>query len=163
MNEAARKFETQDIVVEDVLPHTPETIWKTLTAGELIGRWLKMTPVGFEPVKGRRFTFQTTPAGVWDGVIQCQVLDVIPNERLVYSWKGWTPSSPSPFPGLKPARGFAWSIPASCSRRTIRLSRIWAEAGRKLSRASALSPRNRFLRKSRTNARARSRRLRSPP
>jgi uncharacterized protein YndB with AHSA1/START domain len=88
MNEAARKFETQDIVVEDVLPHTPETIWKTLTAGELIGRWLKMTPVGFEPVKGRRFTFQTTPAGVWDGVIQCQVLDVIPNERLVYSWQG---------------------------------------------------------------------------
>ena len=88
MNEAVRKFETQDIVVEDVLPHTPETIWKTLTAGELIGRWLHMTPAGFEPVKGRHFTFQTTPAGVWDGVIQCQVLDVIPNERLVYSWQG---------------------------------------------------------------------------
>jgi uncharacterized protein YndB with AHSA1/START domain len=45
------KTATQDIVVEEVLPHAPETIWKTLTTGELIGRWL-MKPTGFEPVKG---------------------------------------------------------------------------------------------------------------
>lgn len=79
--------DTKDIVVEEVFPHTPETIWKTLTTDELIGRWM-MTPTGFEPVKGKRFTFQTKPAGAWDGVIQCQVLEVIPNERLVYDWKG---------------------------------------------------------------------------
>jgi uncharacterized protein YndB with AHSA1/START domain len=88
MNEAARKFDTQDIVVEEVLPHEPEAIWKALTTGELIGRWLHMTPTGFEPVKGKRFTFQTTPAGAWDGVIHCQVLEAIPNQRLAYSWKG---------------------------------------------------------------------------
>ncbi|HEY6300469.1 MAG TPA: SRPBCC domain-containing protein [Candidatus Binatus sp.] len=46
-----------------------------------------MPASGFEPVKGKRFTFQTTPAGAWDGIIQCQVLEVTPNERLVYSWK----------------------------------------------------------------------------
>ena len=84
MNDAAS--DTRDIVVEEVFPHAPETIWKTLTTGELIGRWL-MAPTGFEPVKGKRFTFQTKPAGVWDGVIHCQVLEVIPNERFVYSWK----------------------------------------------------------------------------
>jgi uncharacterized protein YndB with AHSA1/START domain len=39
-------------------------------------------------VKGKRFTLQTTPAGAWDGIIHCQVLDVIPNERLAYAWKG---------------------------------------------------------------------------
>jgi uncharacterized protein YndB with AHSA1/START domain len=77
---------TQDIVVEEVLPHTPETIWKTLTSGELIGRWLRMTPAGFEPVKGTRFTFQTRAAGAWDGVIHCEVLEVARNERLSYSW-----------------------------------------------------------------------------
>ena len=54
-------------------------------------------------MKGKRFTYQTTPAGAWDGVIHCEVLEVKPNERLVYSWKGgheaksatarrWTPS-----------------------------------------------------------------------
>jgi len=88
MTEAAVKFDTQDIVVEEVLPHPPETIWKALTTGELISRWLLMPTTGFEPVKGKHFTFQTKPAGAWDGVIRCQVLEVTPNERLVYEWKG---------------------------------------------------------------------------
>jgi uncharacterized protein YndB with AHSA1/START domain len=88
MNQAALKSDTQDIVVEEVFPHAPETIWKALTTGELIGRWLHMTPSGFAPVKGTRFTFQTTPAGAWDGVIHCEVLEAKPNERLAFSWKG---------------------------------------------------------------------------
>ena len=88
MNEAALKSDTQDIVVEEVLPHAPEVIWKTLTTGELIGRWLMMKPTGFESAKGARFTFQTTSAGVWDGVIHCEALDVPRNERLSYSWHG---------------------------------------------------------------------------
>lgn len=74
-------------MVDEVFPHAPETIWKTLTSGELIGRWM-MQPTGFEPVPGNRFTFRTTPAGAWDGVIHCQVLEAVPNERLVYAWKG---------------------------------------------------------------------------
>ena len=87
MTEAAAKLDTEDIVVEEVLPHAPETIWKALTTGELIARWLLMPATGFEPVKGKHFTFQTTPAGAWDGVIRCEVLEVMRNERLVYSWK----------------------------------------------------------------------------
>lgn len=88
MSNAALKTNTQDLVVDEVFPHAPETIWKTLTDGALMARWLGMTPTGFEPVKGNRFTYQTTPAGAWDGVIRCQVLEVIPNERFVYAWKG---------------------------------------------------------------------------
>jgi uncharacterized protein YndB with AHSA1/START domain len=87
MNDNALRTGTQDIVVEEVLPHAPEAIWKALTKGELISRWL-MPATGFEPVKGKDFIFQTTPAGEWDGVIHCQVLEVTPNQRLVYAWKG---------------------------------------------------------------------------
>ena len=87
MNDAALKSGTQDIVVDEVFPHAPETIWKTLTNGELMARWLGMTPTGFEPVKGKQFTYQTTPGGAWDGVIHCKVLEAIANERLAYSWK----------------------------------------------------------------------------
>lgn len=79
---------SQEIVVDEVFPHAPETIWKTLTSGELMGRWLGMAPAGFEPVVGNRFTYQTTAAGEWDGTIQCEVLELIPNQRFVYSWKG---------------------------------------------------------------------------
>lgn len=87
MNDAALKADTQDIVVDEVFPHAPETIWKALTSGELIARWL-MPAIGFEPVEGTHFTYQTTPAGEWDGVIRCQVLQVIPSQRLAYAWKG---------------------------------------------------------------------------
>ena len=88
MTVAAMKVDTRDIVVEDVFPHAPETIWKTLTTGALMARWLGMTPTGFEAVKGNHFTYRTTPAGQWDGTIRCEVLEVIPNGRLVYSWRG---------------------------------------------------------------------------
>jgi uncharacterized protein YndB with AHSA1/START domain len=77
--------DTQNIVVEEVLPHTPDVIWKALTTGDLIGRWL-MPAAGFEAVKGNRFTFTTKPAGAWDGTIRCEILEITPNARLVYSW-----------------------------------------------------------------------------
>jgi uncharacterized protein YndB with AHSA1/START domain len=88
MIQAAMKTTTQEIVVVDVIPHAPETIWKTLTTGEDIGRWLLMKPTGFESVKGVRFTFQTTRAGMWDGVIHSEVLEVTRNKSLAYSWQG---------------------------------------------------------------------------
>jgi uncharacterized protein YndB with AHSA1/START domain len=88
MNDVALKSGMQDIVVEAILPHRPETIWRTLTTGELIGQWLRMALAGFEPVLGKHFTFQTTPAGAWDGVIRCEVLEAAPNERLAFAWRG---------------------------------------------------------------------------
>lgn len=57
-----------------------------------MGRWL-MVPTGFEPIVGNRFTYQTTPAGEWDGVIHCEVLEAIPNERLVHTWRGGSDSN----------------------------------------------------------------------
>jgi uncharacterized protein YndB with AHSA1/START domain len=40
MNDAALACDTQDIVVDELFPHAPEIIWKTLTTGDLIGRWM---------------------------------------------------------------------------------------------------------------------------
>lgn len=79
---------SEQIAVDEVFPHAPDVIWATLTRPELIARWLRMTPVGFEPVVGNRFTYQTSPGGKWDGTIRCEVVEVIPNRRLAYSWKG---------------------------------------------------------------------------
>ncbi|SMF00083.1 Uncharacterized conserved protein YndB, AHSA1/START domain [Tistlia consotensis] len=77
---------TREIVVEEVLPHPPALVWKALTEAGLIARWLM--PNDFEAVVGRRFTFRTRPMGDWDGVVHCEVLEVVPDERLVYSWVG---------------------------------------------------------------------------
>ena len=88
MTDAATLTDTQEIVVDEVFPHTLDVMWKTLTAPGMMGRWLRMEPKGFEAKVGTHFTYQTTPAGEWDGVIRCQVLQVIPLERLAYAWKG---------------------------------------------------------------------------
>lgn len=78
----------REIVVDEIFPHTPKTVWKTLTSGELMGRWLGMVPAGFAPVVGNRFTYRTTPAGEWDGTIRCEVLEVVPAQRFAYAWRG---------------------------------------------------------------------------
>jgi len=79
--------DVREIVIDEVFPHNPEIIWKALTTAELIGRWL-LVPNGFEPSRGKHFTFQTTAAGEWDGIIHCEVLEVTPNERLAFTWRG---------------------------------------------------------------------------
>lgn len=53
--------EIRSIIVEEVVPHAPEMVWKILTTAALIARWLM--PNDFEPVIGHKFTFQTTPMG----------------------------------------------------------------------------------------------------
>jgi uncharacterized protein YndB with AHSA1/START domain len=88
MTDIAPQSGLQMIEVDEVFPHAPELIWRTLTTPELIGRWLKMTPEGFAAIVGTHFTMKTTPAGAWDGVIRCKVLEVIPDRRLAFAWTG---------------------------------------------------------------------------
>jgi uncharacterized protein YndB with AHSA1/START domain len=75
---------TRSLVVERVMPHPPEKIWRALTQGALIEAWLM--PNDFQPVAGHRFNFRTTPMPHWNGVVDCEVLAVEPHERLSYSW-----------------------------------------------------------------------------
>jgi uncharacterized protein YndB with AHSA1/START domain len=91
MNDRANAA-TPDIVVDDVLPHAPEKVWRALTTSELIGRWLM--PNDFQPTVGHRFTFTTQPMGDWDGIVHCEVLEVERNRRLVYSWRGGSDDNP---------------------------------------------------------------------
>lgn len=76
-----------------MLPHAPEVVWAALTTAELIGRWLM--PNDFAPVVGKTFTFRTKPMGSWDGVVHCEVLEIVPSCKLAYSWKGGSDDNPS--------------------------------------------------------------------
>ena len=75
---------TRSIVVERVMPHPPERIWRALTQAPLIEEWLMKND--FQPVVGHRFNFRSTPMPKWNGVTDCEVLIVEPNKRLSYSW-----------------------------------------------------------------------------
>jgi uncharacterized protein YndB with AHSA1/START domain len=72
------------LVIERVIPHHPEKIWRALTEGQLLEQWLMKND--FQPVVGHRFTFRATPVQNWSGVIECEVLVVEPNSRLSYGW-----------------------------------------------------------------------------
>jgi len=87
MNDASPIHLTREILLDEVFPHSRKALWTVLTTGELIARWM-MEPKGFATDVGTRFTFQTTPAGAWDGTIHCEVLEMKPFERFSYSWKG---------------------------------------------------------------------------
>ncbi len=83
---------TRAIVVERTLPYPPKKIWRTLTDPALISQWLM--PNDFQPVVGHRFNFRTKPQGDWDGVVDCEVLEIKPHRLLRYSWKGGSKTNP---------------------------------------------------------------------
>ena len=78
MNSAAA--ESRTVVVEREFAHPPEKLWRALTQPHLIGEWLMKND--FAPVVGHRFNL----SGDWGGVLDCQVLEVEPNEILSYTW-----------------------------------------------------------------------------
>ena len=82
MNEASATA-THSIVVERVMPHPPEKIWRALTQGPLIEEWLMKND--FQPVVGHQFNFRADPMPDWNGVTDCEVLIVEPNKRLSYT------------------------------------------------------------------------------
>jgi uncharacterized protein YndB with AHSA1/START domain len=75
---------TRSIVIEREMPHPLERVWRALTQGALIEEWLMQND--FQPVEGHRFNFRATPMPHWNGIVDCQVLVVEPNQRLSYSW-----------------------------------------------------------------------------
>jgi uncharacterized protein YndB with AHSA1/START domain len=76
----------RDLHFEMTYPHAPEQVWQALTNADAIGQWLM--PNDFLPIVGHRFQFRTKPAPGFDGIVQCEVLEVSPPERLVYTWTG---------------------------------------------------------------------------
>ncbi|TMG99367.1 MAG: SRPBCC domain-containing protein [Betaproteobacteria bacterium] len=56
-----------------------------MTEGPLIEKWLMKND--FQPIVGCRFNFRAAPMPHWNGVTDCEVLVVQPNERLSHTWR----------------------------------------------------------------------------
>lgn len=65
-----------------------EKVWRYLTEPELISQWLMDND--FKLVAGHKFNFRTKPVTKFgfDGIVYCEVLEIVPFKKLVYSWKG---------------------------------------------------------------------------
>lgn len=73
------KTETRSVIVERNLPYSVDKIWQALTQPALMAEWLMKSD--FEPQIGHRFVFNAD----W-GSVNCEVLEIKPNELLAYSW-----------------------------------------------------------------------------
>jgi uncharacterized protein YndB with AHSA1/START domain len=78
--------DSKSICVEYDLPFPPAKVWRLLTEADLLSGWLMVNDI--RPVVGHAFTFKAQPMPGWDGIVHCEVLEVVPHERLRYSWRG---------------------------------------------------------------------------
>jgi uncharacterized protein YndB with AHSA1/START domain len=124
---------TKSIVVERVIPHSPEKIWRALTQAPMIAEWLMKND--FKPVVGHKFQFHATPMPGWKGYTNCEVLEVDEPRKLVYSWGDGTESDS----GLKTI--VTWTLTPAAGGTLVRMeqsgfkpadegaSRRWAAVG----------------------------------
>jgi uncharacterized protein YndB with AHSA1/START domain len=68
------------------LPHPPAKVWRALTDPALVARWLMETDMPAE--RGKAFTFNAGPMPYWDGIVHSEILELEPQKRLRYTWKG---------------------------------------------------------------------------
>lgn len=74
----------RDLKLEWHYPHELAHVWKCLTSSELIAQWLMDND--FKAEVGHKFRFTAKPMPGWCGVVECEVLEVVENRKLSYSW-----------------------------------------------------------------------------
>lgn len=78
------------LVIERVIKHPAENIWRALTVSELIAEWLMKNDFRLEA--GAKFTFRAQPVPGWRGYTNCKVVDIEPLKKLTYTWGDGTES-----------------------------------------------------------------------
>ena len=63
-----------------------EKVWVALTDSKTLAKWMLFPQNDFKLVVGHKFQFRTEPNQWWDGIVQCEVLDVNEPHRLSYTW-----------------------------------------------------------------------------
>lgn len=76
-----------DISMDELLPAPIEHVWHALTDPGMIERWL-MKAEGYEAKVGTRFTLRGEPRADCGGEVACEVLELSPPHRIVWSWRG---------------------------------------------------------------------------
>lgn len=71
-----------------IYEQSPNEVWEYLTQAELIALWLM--PNDFQPILGHQFQFRINPIPSLDldGIIDCKILEIVPFQKLTYTWKG---------------------------------------------------------------------------
>lgn len=83
-----------DVSMEEVFPAPVERVWHALTDSQMISRWLMATD-DFDAKVGARFTLRHEPRPGFRGYVECQVLELAPPNRMVWSWLSADDAAPT--------------------------------------------------------------------
>lgn len=61
-----------------------EKVWFALTDSATLAKWIMDND--FKPIVGHQFQFRTQPTEWWDGIVNCEVLEVEEPYKLSYTW-----------------------------------------------------------------------------
>ncbi|WP_339230972.1 SRPBCC family protein [Oceanobacillus sp. FSL K6-2867] len=61
-----------------------EEVWKALTDSEMLAKWIWEND--FKPIVGHKFQFRAEPNKWWNGIVDCEVLEVKEPHKLSYTW-----------------------------------------------------------------------------
>jgi uncharacterized protein YndB with AHSA1/START domain len=75
---------TETVELDVELKSPIQRVWNALTDSATLSQWMMFKSNDFKPVVGHTFQFRDAPG--WDGVIDCEVLEVDEPRRLSYSW-----------------------------------------------------------------------------
>ena len=71
-------------------PHSPAKVWRAVTDPAIIPLWTATgaggRPEGFSTTVGTKFRFVAKPKPGWNGIVNCEVLEVAEPSLLRYSW-----------------------------------------------------------------------------
>lgn len=77
--------QSESISFELDLHHAPQKVWRALTDPVLLAEWLlPVIDLKLEP--GAAFTFKSQPQPGWDGVVNCQLMEIEAHRKLSWRW-----------------------------------------------------------------------------
>ena len=75
-----------DISLQRLFPVPIERLWHAVTDPQEIEHWLMRTD-GFAAAVGTRFTLRDDPRPDCRGHVECEVLEISPPDRMIWSWR----------------------------------------------------------------------------
>lgn len=82
-----------DLVFDQTFPHPIEVVWRALTDSAALTSWLG--PNDFVPRIGCRFSLRNPAFPGWRGWAECEVLELDPPRRMVWSWRSTDAGEPT--------------------------------------------------------------------
>lgn len=79
------KSQKETLSFEFELKHPPAKVWRALTEPELLAEWLLPT-LDLKLERGAPFKLKTQPYPGWDGIVNCEFVEIEPLRKLSYRW-----------------------------------------------------------------------------